>query len=114
MRISELKDGQVVRYRHGKWVNGRIVWDAWQTGRIGVSTREKAYRKLKAGVVAIDAGLFPVCPQHDYNPPHDCRDVGGENYPNGYFMAEDCCLEIADIEPGWEFAMPSSANSSIS
>ena len=103
MKISELKNGQIVRYRIGIAGRERIEWDSWKTGPIFVQIREKAYRKLKAGVVVIAVPEREVSPEHDYNPPHDDYTNNGENYPSGYFMSEEYCLEIAGIEPGWEF-----------
>ena len=103
MRISELKNGQIVRYRTGM-VNfgGIIVWTPWREGAIGVTARRN-HVGSKAGVVALSVGTADFAPEHDYVPPHSFVASGGEDYPNGYFMAEEYCLEIAGIEPGWEF-----------
>ena len=111
MRISELRNGQAVRYRvglsvehlHGERSGGGIRWEAWTTGLLHVQTRDKPFRNLKAGVVLLAVPGREVSAEHDYVPPHDYRDSGGEDYPSGYFMAEEYCLEIAGIEPGWEF-----------
>ena len=105
MKISELKNGQVVRHRTGTLhrETGIIEWQAWQEGKIGVVTRPVPYRKNKAGVVALSVGTADFSPEHDYVPPHNFVASGGGDYPHGYFMAEEYCLEIAGLEPGWEF-----------
>ena len=105
MKISELKNGQVVRFRTGLLHReaGIIAWEVWREGKIGVSVRAKPHGKQKAGVVALSVGTADFAPEHDYVPPHNFVTLGGEDYPNGYFMAEEYCLEIAGIEPGWEF-----------
>jgi hypothetical protein len=104
MKISELKNGQTVRYRiglsvehlHGEGSGGGIRWEAWKEGSLYVQARERAYRKFKAGVVCLAVPEREVSAEHDYQPP-------SEGMPNGYFMTEEYCLEIAGIEPGWEF-----------
>ena len=108
MRISELRNGQNVRYRiglsvnhlHGEGTGGGIRWEEWKEGQLYVQAREKAFqsrgRKLKAGVVCLAVPGREVSTEHDYQPPM-------EGHPSGYFMAEEYCLEISGIEPGWEF-----------
>ena len=103
MRISELKNGQAVRYRLGRALISGGEHPAWQEGAIGVTTRRN-HVGSKAGVVALSVGTADFAPEHDYVPPHSFVASGGEDYPHGYFMAEEFFLEIFGIEPGWKFA----------
>lgn len=88
MRLSDLTNGQVVRYRLGRAGQTCVQWGGWQNGSIYVARREKAFRNHPTGEIVT---LTP-------------NDQGWAEYSerdffNGCFTAEDYYMEIEGLTP---------------
>ncbi len=80
MRLEDLQDGQTVEYRLGRHGDTRIMWEPWTRGPIYVARNQKGQ-------------LVNLTTMLDQWAEYSWRDYHG----NGFFDAEEYCLEIKGL-----------------
>lgn len=97
MKMSELQNGQIVRYRLGKAGETNVTWEPWKDGPIYISRREtelqQRYRRNARGTEWQTGAIITLTPLDD-----SWAEYGQDDFSQGVFTCEDYYMEIEKLE----------------
>lgn len=83
MKLSELFDNQIVKYRIGRAGPNNVIWEEWTIGPIYVQRRAIQYKNYPAGEIVTLTTINDVTAEYSE-----------DDFFEGIFNCEDYYLEI--------------------